>query len=66
MFPYQNVISSNLRPAAIIIGSPNIYYNKLRITFGAYGQVYKGTNNSTKQRMVGASALRPANKRGGY
>ena len=61
MFPYKNGISSNLSPAAIILGSPNPDYNKLNITFGAYAQVYIGTTNSTKQRTIGAIALRPAN-----
>ena len=66
MFPYKNCISSHLVPEAIIIGSPNTYYNKPRIKFGAYAEVYMGTTNSTKQRTVGAIALIPANKRGGY
>ena len=51
---------------AIILGSPNTDYNKLRIKFGAYAQVYIGTNNSTKQITVGVIALIPANERGGY
>ena len=62
----QNGISSALIPEAIILGSPNPYYNKLKITFGAYEQVYIGTTNSTKQRMVGVISLRPSNERGGY
>ena len=61
MFPSKNGISSNLSLAAIILGSPNPDYNKLKITFGAYAHVYIGTTNSTKQRMVGAIALRLAN-----
>ena len=40
MFPSQNGISSNLSPASIILGSPNPDYNKLKIKFGAYAQVY--------------------------
>ena len=58
MFPYQNWISSDLSPEAIIIGSPYIYYNKLRITFGAYAQVYLVITNSSKQRTVGVITLR--------
>ena len=61
MFPYRNGISSKLSLAAIILGSPNPDYNKLKITFGAYAQVYIGTTNSTKQITVGVIALRPAN-----
>ena len=55
VFPSKNGISSNLSPSAIILGSPNLDYNKLNITFGAFAQVYIGTTNSTKQRTVGAS-----------
>ena len=65
MFPSKNGISSELIPAAIILGSPNPKYNKLKITFGAYAQVYIDTNNSTKQRKVEAIALRPANESSG-
>ena len=36
MFPSKNGISSYLSPAVIILGSPNLYYNKLKITFVAY------------------------------
>ena len=66
MFPSKNGTSSDLIPAAIILGSPNLDYNKPRITFGAYVQVYIGITNSTKQRTIGAIALRPENERGGY
>ena len=64
--PIQNGISSDLAPASIILGSPNPDYKKLRITFGAYSQVYIGTTKSTKQRTVGSISLRPENERGGY
>ena len=66
MFPYQNGISSYLSPSAIILGSPNLYYNILGIIFGAYAQVCIVTTNSTKQRTVGSIALRPSNERGRY
>ena len=39
IFPSKNGISSNLSPEAIILGSPNPDYNKLKITFGEYAQV---------------------------
>ena len=61
MFLSKNGISSNLIPASIIIGSQNPYYNKLKITFGAYAQVYIGTTNSIKNITVGAITPRPAN-----
>ena len=66
MFLYKNGISSILILTAIILGSPNPYYNKLKTKFGAYAQVYICTINSTKQRTVGAMALKPAYKWGGY
>ena len=66
VFPSKNGISSDLSPAAIILGSPNPDYNKLNIKFGAYAKVQIGTTNSTKQITVGAVALRPANERGWY
>ena len=66
MLPSKNGISSNLSPAAIILGPPNTYYNKLRVAFGSYVQVYIGTTNSSKQITVGMIALRPKNEKGGY
>ena len=66
MFPYKNGVSSNLVPAAIILGLSNLYYNNMKITFGAYSQVYIGTTNSKKQRTVGVITLRAENERGGY
>ena len=66
VFPSKNGISRDLSPAAIILGSPNPDYNKLKIKFGAYAQVYRGTNNSTKQRTVGVISLLPENERDGY
>ena len=61
MFPSKNRISGDLSPAAIILGSPNPYFNKLKIAFGAYAHVYIGITNSKKQRTVGAIALIPEN-----
>ena len=66
MFPSKNGIASDLSPAAIILGSLNPYYNKLKITFVSYAQVYIGTTNSTKQITVEAIAIGPSNERGGY
>ena len=65
MFPSKNGISINLSLASIILGSPNPDYNKLKIKFGAYAQVYIGTTKSTKQRTVEEVALIPANEGGG-
>ena len=37
-----------LKNVAIILGYTNPDYNKLKITFVAYAQVFIGNNNSTK------------------
>ena len=66
MLPFKNGVSSDLSTAAIILGSPNPYYNKLKITFGSYAQVYIDTTNSTKKRTVGVIELRPENRWGGH
>ena len=55
-----------MSPAAIVLGSPKPDYTKLKITFGAYAQVYDSTTNTTKSRSIGAVALKPSNKRGSY
>ena len=39
VFPSKNGISRDLISAATILGSPNLYYDKLRIKFGPYAQV---------------------------
>ena len=66
MFPSKNGVPSDLSQEAIILGSPNPDYNKLKITFGEYSQVYIVTTNSTKHRMVGVISLMPSYERGGY
>ena len=58
LFPYKNGISIDLIPVYIFQGYPNPYYNKLKTTFGAYAHLYIDTSTGTKQRMVGAIALR--------
>ena len=66
MFPSKNGITNDLSPSTIILGSPNQYYNKLKIKLGEYAQVYIGTVNRTKQITVGAIALRTTNESGEY
>jgi hypothetical protein len=38
----------------------------LKITFGAYAQVYESTTNTTKSRSIGAVALKISNEQIGY
>ena len=60
-FLNKNRISRDLIPEAFILEFLNPYYNKLNITFGSCAQIYIGTNNSNKQRMVGSIVIRPEN-----
>ena len=50
----------------MILGSPNVDYNKIRITLGAYAQASIGTIKSITQSTVGEISLRPENERGGH
>ena len=65
MFQSKNGTSSDLITAAIIPGSPNTDYNKLRIIFVEYAQVYisttNSTTNSTKKITVGSIELSLSN-----
>ena len=63
VFPSKNGISSDLKPAAIILGSPNIDYYKLSITFSSYAQVCIGTTNNTKKIPVETIVQLPENER---
>ena len=65
-FPARTGISQDLSPAAIVLGTPHFDCNMLKLSFGAYAQVYDSTDNSPKPRSVGGIALRPSNGRGGY
>ena len=62
MLSSKNGISRHLSPVAIILMSPNKDYNKLKVTFGSYSQVYIVTTNSTKQKIEGVMALRRAHE----
>ena len=66
IFPSKNGISSDLLSEAIILGSPNPDYNKLKITFGSYAQVYIGTKKITKKRTVGAIEICLEKEWGGH
>lgn len=65
-FPSENGISDTMRRALIVEGRPSPDLSKKRICFGAYAQVYTGTDNSNKSRMVDAIALGPLNEAGGF
>ena len=65
-YPNENGISTKYSPAAIMQGKAPIDVSTLRVTFGAYCEVYNGTDNTNKERMISCIALRPCNKKGGY
>ena len=66
LFPAKRGVSTVLSPASIVLGSLKLDCNLLKVSFGAYAQVYDTTDNSPRPRSVGAIALRPSNGRGGY
>ena len=65
-FPARDGISVDLSPDSIVLGKPKLDYNSLKLTFGAYAHVFDGTDNTMKNRTVGAIALRPSNEHGSY
>ena len=65
-FPTETGISSDLKPAAIVLQQPNMDYNNIALAYGAYCQAYTKTDSSMRQRSIGAIALRPSNERGGF
>ena len=64
--PHKEGISRTLSPGMIVLGRNKTDCKQLKVTFGAYCEVYIGTTNTTEQRSVGAIALRPSNSEGGY
>ena len=65
-FPPKDYISNVIGPSGMILGTPKLDYNTLKLDFGQYCQVHDGTNNTQKSRSVGAIALRPKNLHGSY
>jgi hypothetical protein len=68
-FPWKNGISSILSPASIVTGVGNPDYNKMRLEFGAYVQLFEDNapSNTFRSRSLGAIALTPTgNAQGDY
>ena len=55
--PHKEGISRTMSPAMIVLGRNKPDCQRLKVTFGAYCEVYIGTTNTTEQRSVGAIAL---------
>ncbi len=64
-FAPQDYISG-ISPAGLVLGHPKVNYKHIRITFGAFAEVYDGTDNTQKSRSESAIALRPHNNKGSY
>lgn len=68
-FPRKNGISDTLSPTNIVTGLPNPDYNRMRIEFGTYVQVFEDNDpsNTLRARSLGAIALCPTgNFQGDY
>ena len=65
-FPNMEGISSDLSPDAIVLGTPKLDYNNIKLSFGSYVNLHDGTDNTMKSRTVGALNLRPSNEYGNY
>jgi hypothetical protein len=68
-FPWQDGISASLSPDAIVTGAPTPDYNRMRVEFGTYVQLFEDNtpSNTLKSRAVGAIALSPnGNAQGDY
>ena len=66
VFPAKNGISKTLSPGAIVLGTPKMEYNRLKLEFGTYCQIHIGTTNTMKTRTIDAIATKPASGRRGY
>ena len=67
--PSENGVSTDMSPASIVTGKPPIDFNKLKLEFGTYAQVFEDNNptNSTNRRTTGAIAMNPSGSaEGGY
>ena len=65
-FPKIDGISSELSPAAIVLGISKPNCNKLKTSYGSYAQVYDSTDNAPNKHSVGAIVLRSSINLGGY
>jgi Reverse transcriptase (RNA-dependent DNA polymerase) len=62
--PADDGLSTTMSPNTILTGVPNPDYNKLRLEFGTYVQVFEPTTfatNTLRSRTTGAIALTPTN-----
>ena len=67
IFPWKYGLSTELSPETIMTGSPAPDYNKLKIEFGSYAQVFDAPSPSNPPRSLthGAIALGATGNAGG-
>ena len=65
-YPSKHGISRKYSPSALIQGKGPVDVSTLRVTFGAYCEVFIGSDNTNKERTASCIALRPCNNQGGY
>ena len=60
-FPWQYGVSKTLSPGNIILGTPTLDYNKLRLELGSYVQVFEDCepSNTPLSHLLGAITLLP-------
>jgi len=60
-YPSKHGISRKYSPSALIQGKGPVDVSTLRVTFGAYCEVFIGSDNTNKERTASCIALRPCN-----
>ncbi|GAX15524.1 hypothetical protein FisN_6Hu141 [Fistulifera solaris] len=67
IFPWKYGVSKDISPETIMTGSPPPDYNKLKLEFGTYAQVYDAPkpSNTPRSRTHGAIALNSTGNAGG-
>ena len=68
-FPWKQGVSDTISPAGLVTGTALPDFNKLRLEFGSYVQVFEDNNptNTPRARSLGAIALNPTgNAQGDY
>jgi hypothetical protein len=58
-FVLKSGVSQHLSPMTIVEGVTLDYSKHFQVIFGEYAQVFEGTDNTMKERTVGAIALGP-------
>jgi hypothetical protein len=61
LFLWKNGISDTMSPSAIVTGAPTLDYNRMRVKFGTYVQLFEDNmpSNTLKSVALGAIALSP-------